>query len=54
MKTRPTTDNGNDLRIIRHSGCEINHRDEYQDGKESHNQIDDPEGIKMDQEIGYI
>jgi hypothetical protein len=46
VKTCTTTDNSNNLSIICHSGCEIDHSNKYQNGKEGYHQINDPERIK--------
>lgn len=49
-----TTDDGDNFGIICHSGGKINHRNKNQDGKKGHHQINNPEGIEMDQEIHQI
>ena len=50
MKTRSTADNGNNLRVIRHSGSEENNGDENQNRHKGENQIQNPKWIKIKQE----
>ena len=51
VETRTTTDDGNNLCVIRHSGSEKYHGDENQNGHKSQNQIQNPERIKIQKEI---
>ena len=51
VKTGSTTDNRYDLGIIGHPGGEEDHGNENQDRHKGQNQIQDPERIKIEQEI---
>lgn len=54
METGTTAYNGNNFGIICHSGGKINHRNKHQNRQEGHDQVDDPERIKMDKKIRQI
>ena len=53
MKTRSTADNGNNLRVIRHSRSEENHSYENQNRHKGDDQIYHPVRIEIDQELRY-
>ena len=51
VKTGSTTDNGYNFSVICHPGGKINHRNKYQNGKEGHHKINNPERVKMNKKI---